>query len=173
MSDLTLYKLYRPQMRSGDLIEWGSATAIGSMIRLFTRKHVNHSSLLLNLDHFSGLKDRRFVLEALEHGVELNLLSKRLKEFKGWVYWSALKPEYNDRRDAIASWALNRVGTEYDYSSLFANMFGAVSQDAKDFFCSEYYHMALASEGILPGGKAARPGGFESFGVHEKAVRIF
>lgn len=172
MDKLSLYKLYRKEMKSGDLLEWGSASLIGGLIRLFTRKKVNHSSLLLNLDTFSGLKNRRFVLEALEHGIELNLMSMRLEDFKGKVYWSALKPEYDGCRDQIASWALDKVGTDYDYRSLFANMFGMVNQDAKKFFCSEFYHMALFNAGILPGGVASRPGEFEKYMIHEPPVRI-
>lgn len=159
-------------MKSADLIEWGSASMIGGLIRLFTRKKVNHSSILLNLDTFAGLKERRFVLEALEHGIELNLMSMRLEDFKGEVYWSALKPQYDHLRGNIAAWALERIGTEYDYHSLFANMFGKVSQDGKKFFCSEYYHMALVAAGILPKGKAARPGEFNKYMIHEKPVRI-
>jgi len=160
-------------MRSGDLVEWGSASMIGRMIRLFTGKDVNHSSILLNLDHYSGLKDRRFVLEAMEPGIVLNLLSMRLEDFKGKIYWSALKSKHDHRREGIAAWALAKVGTDYDYKGLFAQAFGRVNCDAKQFFCSEYYDMALIAAGILPGDrKAARPGDFEQYGVHEPRVRI-
>ena len=174
MSDLKLfqYEYFRSRMQTGDLVEWASPTAIGGLIRLFTRKKVNHSSILLNLDYFAGLKNRRFILEALKHGIVLNLMSMRLEDFKGKVYWSALKSEHDDCRGHIASWALDKVGTDYDYKSLAANMFGMVNQDAKKFFCSEFYHMALHNAGILPGGKAARPGEFAQYMIHEPPMRI-
>jgi len=172
MDKLTEYNALRKYMKSGDLIEWGSASMIGGIIRFFTKKKVNHSSILLNLDTFAGLEERRFVLEALEHGVELNLMSTRLKDFKGSVYWSPLKLEHDSLRSEIAAWALQRVGTDYDYKSLFANIFGKVSQDGKKFFCSEYYHMAMVKAGILPPGKAARPGEFGKFNIHENTVQI-
>ncbi|MCK5617465.1 hypothetical protein KAR91_87185 [Candidatus Pacearchaeota archaeon] len=172
MRELIRYKALRRYMQSGDLIEWGSASIVGGIIRFFTKKEVNHSSILLNLDSFEGLKERRFILEALEHGVELNLMSKRLKDFEGSVFWSPLKPEYNHLRNGIAAWALERVGIDYDYSSLFSNIFGKVSQDAKKFFCSEYYHMAMVAAGILPKAKAARPGEFDKFDIHSKTIEI-
>ncbi len=174
MPDMKLfeYHYFRKRMQTGDLVEWASPTAIGGLIRLFTKKKVNHSSLLLNLDRFAGLQNRRFILEALGDGIDLNLMSKRLKEFNGKVYWSALKSKYNYRRDDIASWALDKVGTDYDYRSLFANMWGMVNQDAKKFFCSEFYHMALFAADILPGGEAARPGEFAKYMIHEPPMRI-
>jgi len=172
-SKLYEYNQLRPFMRTGDLIEWASPTAVGWIIRKVTRQKVNHSSLLLNLDRFEGLMQRRFILEALESGIVLNLLSERLRKFGGKVYWSRLKPEYNPKRHQIAAWALQRVGTAYDYKSLFANVFGAVSQDAKKFFCSEFYQMALMSVGIKLEGKAARPGEFEKYHIHKNAIQIF
>ncbi|MEA2065887.1 MAG: hypothetical protein U9O65_02110 [Thermotogota bacterium] len=172
MEKLSEYKALRKFMKSGDLIEWGSASMIGRIIRFFTKKQVNHSSILLNLDRFEGLENRRFVLEALEHGIVLNLISMRLEDFKGDVFWSRLKPEYDPYRNKIAAWSLERIGTKYDYHSLLKNMFGKVNQDAKKFFCSEYYHMAMVATGILPEGKAARPGEFQKFDIHEKPIRL-
>jgi len=172
MGKLSLYRLYRDQMDGGDLVEWSSATLVGGTIRLFTGKPVNHSSILLNLDHYSGLKHRRFVLEALEHGVVLNLLSMRLEDFKGKVYWSQLKPEYNDRRDRMAAWALERVGTPYDYQTLIANIFGKISSDAKKFICSELYFKDLVAAGIVPPGPDPRPGEFARYNVHRPPIRI-
>lgn len=172
MRELIRYNALRKYMKSGDLIEWGSASMVGGIIRFFTKKDVNHSSILLNLDLFEGLKERRFVLEALEHGIELNLMSKRLNEFKGTVFWSPLKPEYDHLRNEIAAWALERVGIDYDYPSLFSNIFGKVSLDGKKFFCSEYYHKAMVAAGILPKAKAARPGEFEKFNIHSKTIEI-
>ena len=172
-ADLTAYLAIRPEINTGDLLEWGSSTIIGKAIRFVTRKDVNHDSLALRFDRFDGLLNRRFCLEALEHGIELNLLSRRLENFKGQVYWYKLKPEYNNKRSAIAGWALKQVGVKYDYGSLFKNLLGRVSTDARRFFCSEYYFMALEAVGILKADKAPRPGEFKAFGIHEPRVQIF
>jgi len=171
MDKLTEYNSVRPYMRSGDLIEWGSASLFGGAIRLVTGKKVNHSSILLSLDKYEEFKDRRYVLEA-NRKVELNILSYRIREFKGTVFWSPLKPKYDHLRGQIAKWALDREGKDYDYQSLLANMFGKVSMDGKKFFCSEYYHMAMVAVGILPEGKAARPGEFEKFNIHGRIMQI-
>jgi len=170
--DLTTYKTMRPLMESGDMVEFASPSMIGRLIRIFTKKKVNHTALVLNLEKYEGLKDRRFLLEALEHGIQLSLLSKRLKEFKGRAYWSKLRDEFEYDRQGIAAWAIQQVGTKYDYRSLFKNMFGKVNQDARAYFCSEFYHMSLAHVGILQRGKAARPGEFGKFNIHKSTVEL-
>jgi hypothetical protein len=161
-------------MKTGDLIEWQSDSAIGWLIRKFTGQDVNHSSLLMKFS-YSGLADRRFVLEALEDGLEFNLLSRRLDDFNGKVYWYPLKSEYDDRRDTIGSWAIMRKAEhiKYDYWNLFKQVFGKVSVDAKKFFCSEFYHAAMIHAMILlPRKRAYRPGEFAALKIHEKRIRI-
>jgi len=170
--DLTSYTAVRPYTDSGDMIEFASATILGRAIRFFTKKKVNHTALVLNLEKYEGLKDRRFLLEALEHGIQLSLLSKRLKEFKGRVYWSRLRDEFEHDRQGIAAWAIQQVGTKYDYRSLFKNMFGKVNQDARAYFCSEFYHMSLVHVGILGRGVAVRPGEFEQFKIFKHTVEL-
>lgn len=169
-NDLSVYLKVRDEIGTGDLIEWHSKSIIGWAIRMITRNDVNHSSLALKLDYFEGLKDRRFVLEALEHGITLNLLSRRLEKFNGKVYWYKLKAENEGKRGMIASWALEQVGKKYDYKSLFLQLLFRVSANARKFFCSEYAYMAYRAAGMLIGmvSKAPRPGEFMKFGLHEK-----
>jgi hypothetical protein len=158
-------------MKSGDLIEFGSSSYIGRAIKWFTKKDVNHSAFVFRIDSFVGLKDRVFVIEALGDGLEINALSSRIKEYDGMVYWLKLKDTYDSFRDPMSSFAFmmeaRGVEKRYDYVSLFANMFGKVSMDAKKFFCSEFYHAAMVYAGLTTGGKALRPGEFESLGFHE------
>lgn len=170
--DTTTYKAIRPLLKSGDMIEFASNTILGRTIRFFTKKNVNHTAMVLNLEKYEGLKDRRFLLEALEHGIQLSLLSKRLASFNGRAYWSQLKKEFGAERQGMAAWAIMQVGTKYDYRSLFKNMFSKVNQDARAFFCSEFYHMALVHVKILGRGKAARPGEFGKFNVHSETTEL-
>jgi len=162
------YDTLRCDIHSGDLIEWRSNTVIGWLIRRFTGQDVNHTSLALELDYFEILKNRRFILEALERGIEVNLLSRRMDKFHGHVYHVKLKSEYDSYRYHIAGWALDQLGIAYDYSSLFRQILGRVSLDAKRYFCSEYAYAAYCAVGLLqPGTHAPRPGEFGSFGIHE------
>lgn len=172
MNDLSRYRVARPRIGTGDLIEWRSESVLGYTIRWVTRRDVNHSSLALKLERFDGALNRRWTLEALEHGITLNLLSRRLSKFKGRVYWSALRPEYDLKRLAIAGWALQKVGIKYDYGSLFKNVMGAVSVNARRMFCSEYYFLALRAAGIVAGDKSPRPGEFGEYGIHHKRIQI-
>jgi len=166
------YEDYRCNIHSGDLIEWGSNTLIGWCIRQFTGMDVNHTSLALKLEHFKHLENRRFIVEALGRGIEVNLLSKRLDKFSGTVYHLKLKPQYDRFRNDIAGWALDKLGTPYDYKNLFMQAISRVNADARQFFCSEFAYLAYCSAGLICGEQAPRPGEFTAYGLHETRVRI-
>lgn len=175
---MELYKHHRDQIKSGDLIEWRSATVLGGAIRMFTRKTVNHSSIAIRPREYAALADRRFLIEALSGGLVPRLLSARLKVFKGQVWWAALKPSEvsAEQRDAMATWAILETvkGTRYDYGNLLGNAFSRVNVDASRWFCSEAYtamlqHVGLASRKI----KARRPGEFGPMGLHIPPVLIY
>lgn len=171
---LEKYLAVRPKMKSGDLLEWRSNGFIGKAIRFFTKKEVNHSGLVLSLDSYLDVPgNHKFTLEALEHGIELNLLSRSLVNHSGSAWWYPLKPEYDSLRSKIAGWAVSQVGIGYDYKSLWKNMFGKVSADARRFFCSEYVAMSYQAAGLLQGlSLAPRPGEITSLGLHGPGVQV-
>lgn len=179
-TNLIQYFQVRKAMETGDLVEWSGNTALGWAIRKFTGRKVNHSAIVLRIAEYCGLKDRRFVLEATSHGISLNLLSHRLAEYDGKVYWSALKNKFDDHRNPMGEWALLMAGhykkgekLKYDYKSLLLNALGPVSLNARQLYCSEYYHAALIAANIVEkDGHAARPGDFVDMNVHESEVRI-
>ena len=164
MNDLSKYNKVRRYLNTGDLVEWRTNSLIGWMIRLRTGSHVNHSSLVVKFD-FDGCQQRRYILEANAQGIELRLLSKRLERHKGRAYWSPLKAGYNGYRDRVLGWALDKVGTEYDYGSLFKQFLGYVSVDGEKYFCSEFYQAAVEYAEILPHqDHAIQPGQFHQLG---------
>ena len=174
---LPLYEEQIRNMRSCDLVEWQSHTAIGYAIRFFTKKTVNHSSILLRMDR-PGLSDRRFVIEALGGGLELRLMGERLSVYKGRVWWYPLKRNLGTPEciPTMVDWAIlqTAMGKGYDYGSLVRNMFGRVSVDGAAWFCSEAY-TAMLQKGKLydMNGKALRPGEFGVLNLHEPPVLIF
>lgn len=173
MNNLTKYLTVRPKLSTGDLIEWRSNSIVGWAIRLFTGRNVNHSSLVIKFADQDDLHERRYVLEALGQGVDLNFLSRRLKEFDGEAWWYQLKPKYNRNKALILPWALDQLGTQYDYRSIIAQTVSKVSADGRKFFCSEYYQMAMENAGILPCmTKALRPGDFAELNIHLDPVKI-
>ncbi len=172
MSNLKMYMQVRHIMRTGDCLLWKSNSIVGWLIRKFSKGNVNHASLVISLSEYGNLKDRRFLLEALPSGIVLRLLSRRLMNFKGKVWWYPLRDEYNDNRDRIGEWALTQVGISYDYPSLFKNIIGKVSADAHKFFCSEYAFMGWIAGGIKLKGKAPRPCDIPKLKIFKKAIRI-
>ena len=168
-----MYMQVRHAFKTGDAILWQSRSIVGWLIRKFSKGNVNHASLVLKIDQYNDLKDRRFLLEALGSGIVLRLLSRRLMNFSGKVWWLPLKDEYNANRDRIGEWALLQVGIPYDYKSLFKQMIGRVSADMKELFCSEYCFIGWKEAGIeLKGKIAPRPGDIPKLSIFKKAIRI-
>lgn len=164
----------RKFMQTGDLLLWSSGTVLGWLIRKFSGSHVNHAGMVIQFKEFGGLKNRRWTLEYLEHGGEFNLVSERLKRYKGQLWLYRLDPEFNHLREDLAIWAFLNKGKDYDYGSLFKQAIGRVSADAKKFFCSEYYYLALLTHGIVKLQKhAPRPGDLPSLGVFVDPLLIY
>jgi hypothetical protein len=172
--DLSQYYGVQDQIKTGDLVEWRGTGLVARTIRLFTRRKVNHSSLIVRLPY--KLCERRYMIEALEGGLEFRLLSKRLEDYAGEAWWYGLKPEYHPLRREIGQWAFDRLseGKGYDYQGLVAQIFGRVSADARRFFCSEFIDLAYQIHGIIgpdPHG-ARRPGDFVGLGIFEASAKL-
>jgi hypothetical protein len=167
MNDLTEYCKVKDQMKTGDLLQWHSASVIGILIRMKTKSFVNHSSLIIRLSEYEGLERMRYTTEALEHGIILNRLSKRLETFDGKVYWYPLKDEWDAKRQKIGEVALSYIGTPYDYKSIVRQLFGHVSADARALFCSEYCFISYGFTGTAPD-----PGDMPSLGIFKEHIRI-
>lgn len=162
-----IYQRYRPDMKTGDLLLWSTNSLLGAVIRYFSKAAVNHASLVIRLQEYEGTERRRFTTEALEHGIILNLLSKRIAEYNGSVWWYPLKDEWNDRRTEIGEKAMSYIGTPYDYKSLFKNAFGKVSADARELFCSEYCFICYGMAGESP-----TPGDMPGLGIFKQPIKI-
>jgi hypothetical protein len=162
----------RTEMQMGDCLLWRSSTVLGWLIRKFSRADVNHAGLVCRFGEYEGLIGRRWTLEALENGIVLKLLSERLEQFKGKVWWLPLiaTPE---TRVKIGEWALSVIGTPYDFGSLFKNAIARVNANARRLFCSEYCFMAWQAGGLLITGKAPRPGDIPALGIFKEPTLIW
>jgi len=168
---MTKYDDLRHEMKTGDCFLWAGKSCLGWLIRKFSRAKVNHASLCLRLD-IKGLKDRIYLLEAMANGIDFNLMSRRLREYNGCVYWLQLANKYDPIRNGIAAWALPLEGTPYDYHSLFRNAVSRVNADARSFFCSEYVYMAYYRHRIVPKTKAPTPGGLVNYRIWQRIEQI-
>ncbi|MBU0907545.1 MAG: hypothetical protein KKE05_05315 [Nanoarchaeota archaeon] len=174
MTNLTLYNSFKGQMQTGDCLLWQSRSIIGWLIRFFSKADVNHAGLIIRPSEHGDLKNRRFTLEALEKGIILRLLSERLRSYEGRVWLYPLKDDFNDYRGDIAAWAIEKEGTPYDYKSLFRQIAGRVSADAKELFCSEFCFMAWKEVGIpIEDQKAPRPGDIPGLGIFKDPILIY
>lgn len=147
-----IYDRVKNDMKTGDILYWRSKSLVGSLIRWRTGGRGNHISQIIRLtDCEAG--ERRYHTEAVERGVYPNLLSKRIKEFTGSVWWLPLTDAWDICREDIAVRMAEMWGTPYDYPSLFWQIIGSVSTDAEQLFCSEFAWRALGYSGIAPNPK--------------------
>ena len=172
VDEMALYRSWRPNIWTGDLLEWQSKSALGWLIRKFTGRDVNHTGLVIRFQNFD--RERVYTLEALAAGVYPNLISRRLKNHRGKVFWLQLKPKFDCLRPAIAREGMKYVGIKYDYKSLLKQAVSRVSADASTFFCSELAYLVTLEAGLpIEKEYAPRPGGFGSLGIYKKRIRIY
>jgi hypothetical protein len=167
MNDLAKYNAVKDQMKTGDLLSWHSDSLIGWAIRAKTGSVYNHSSLVIRLAEYEGLERRRFTHEALEHGVVLNLLSRRLESFAGECWWFPLKDEWAKIRQVIGERALSYTGIPYDYQAIADQLVTNVQADAAQMFCSEMCFMAYGFSGTAP-----NPGDLVKIPIFKDGVKI-
>ena len=184
---LYLYKKYRGLMKTGDMIEWaGDALFPSKMIRWVTKKDVNHVSTVVLVKEYTK---RVMCIEALDHGPELTTLSNRLKHYKGKVWWRPLSRQTSTYPSCwISTQRLNeqispKIGRylfetlgkqiDYDYDSIFKQLWKRVIPDEKQLFCSELHYFALLNAGVIDKlEKAPRPGDDELRQCHPERYRI-
>jgi hypothetical protein len=167
MNDLTLYNSAKDQMQTGDLLLWRSHSLLGKLIRDFSHAPVNHASLIMRIEAYEGAEGRRFIAEALEHGIVLNLLSKRLQDEDAEAWWYPLNDEWAKKRAEIGERALSFMGTPYDYDALFKLAIGKVQSNTDKLICSEFYFASLGMIGPIP-----TPGELPEMGILKEGVRI-
>jgi hypothetical protein len=164
-----LYDQVKNEMGTGDILYWRSNSLVGKLIRWRTGGEGNHISQIIRIAECEGEDGRRYHTEALERGVYANLLSTRLNNFKGKVWWLPLKPEWDSKRIEIGIRMASMWGTEYDFKSLFWQILGKVSSDAEQLFCSEFAWLALGYTGTAPNPKELA----EGMDIYRKKVLIW
>lgn len=146
MGKLDSYYANRDRMKTGDVLQWDSDTLLGDGIQARKGGDVNHTGLVIRLQEYEGEERRVFTLESLENGVVLNLLSRRLEQFDGHVYFIPLKDDYDPQRGKIGERALSCVGIPYDYPAIIKECFGNAKMDMTRLFCSEAAWYALTGK---------------------------
>jgi hypothetical protein len=146
MNDLSIYLSVRDSMKTGDILQWDSSSLLGAAIQSRKGGDINHTGIVIRLQEYEGLERRVFTLEALEDGVVLNLLSRRLESFNGHCYLLPLKSDYDCQRQVIGERALSCVGIPYDYFGIIEECFGNAQMGLEKLFCSETAWYALTGK---------------------------
>ena len=160
MNSLSVYNNYRHLTKTGDILQWDSDTLLGEGIQLRKGGNINHTGVVIRLQEYEGLERRVFTIEALEDGVVLNLLSKRLESFKGHCYLHSLRPEFDSQRQVFGERAFSVIGTDYDYPSILKELFGNAQMNLDKLFCSEFAWYSLTGK---VDGEAPDPIEFEEY----------
>lgn len=114
---------------------------MGAIIRWWTKSDVNHTAMALRLPYYDA--DRVFILEAMEHGLQLRALSDRLEKFKGEVWHLPLTDDFEPARHEMGRCGLLQIGKgiKYDYAGcILGNIIGRAKKDASQQFCSEFWY---------------------------------
>lgn len=165
---INLYEQYKDDLKTGDLLQWQSYSLLGKLIRWRTGAEANHSSMIIRMSEYEGLVRRRFHTEAMERGVYPNLLSNRLNDYKGKMWWLPLKDTWNDQRRIIGERLTDTWGKQYDFKSLLWQAVGKCSIDTQQMFCSEVIDYALGFTGT-----AHNPGELETLGIHRDRILLY
>ena len=175
MGNLTLYKEIQSEIQSGDMLEFGGTAGLAKIIQWRTGYDVNHSALCIKLKDYKEWKDepRRFVLEAVAGGIDLNIISEELEKFDGHCYYYKLKSKYDYLRESIEAEALELVSRKYNYKGLVKNILGRTSVSLNNLFCSEYVYVVLNKVGIIQDSKAPVPGGLTKYNIFEDRLKLF
>jgi len=142
------YGQIRPFIQTGSCILWRGNSVVSKLIRW--KSDITYASLCVRLDKYKGLEGRVFLVEALGSGLQLRLLSERLKGYDGNAYFLNMDIPV-DCQPKLREFALVACGKNipYDYGGLFANVFGYVSLDIKAYFCSEFIWKAWEHIGMV------------------------
>ena len=171
MNDLSLYREYREQMDTADLLTFDTEGFIPWAIQKWSPGS-NHAGMVLHLEQYEGLEHRRWTLEATSHGPRLAFLSRLLEELHGECYWHQLNPEIVDlemKRNAAGCWALSQQGVvKYDFKALLQYPFRKVSAEINKLVCSEYVQFSWAKGEIITmatGDAMSKPSDLPMLGV--------
>ena len=152
---IATYPASRAEFRTGHVVTFDGDHLLGRAIRLFAGAGT-HTAMIVRLAEAPG---RIFLLEALEHGLALTRMSKRISNYNGWVY--VTMPSVNDdQQQRCAELGLCLLGSRvgYDYISLFRNAVRRVPLSMGKGYCTETVQYIHQEAGLFaPQALAMRP----------------
>ena len=135
MNDLKRFYDVADQMDTFDRLSFSSDEWVGRVIRFFTKQNVNHTGAVMKIGGWIA------IVEADPEVMTIDL-GRKLREYKGSVYWHPLKKEFHPYREALGEKMRAYTGIKYDWAALFTQIFKRVRPNRKNMFCSEMLFLA-------------------------------
>lgn len=174
MNKLDNYYEVRDKIKAGDLISFSNHSSIISRL-ISLRTHSSHTHSAIVISKISPAGNRLIIAEALEAGPRPGYLSKRVKEYKGSVWWFPLKNTVDKQRRIAEEFVWDKLldYTRYDYRSIWRQLFSKVSADARELFCSELVQMAFEKAGVIKAlKKALNPGELVQLPIFDNGIKL-
>jgi hypothetical protein len=152
------YEAARERFVTGDVVTFDGDTLLGMAIRHFAGPGT-HTAMVVRLQDAPG---RLFLLEALEHGLALTRMSRRVSNYDGRVFVTTC-PATLQQREKMTELALCLIGSQvrYDYLSLFRNAWRRVPLSMGRGYCTESVQYIHQAAGVLtPQAVAMVPGDY-------------
>lgn len=181
---MSAYQDLRGRILPGDLTAWRGSGPVSGIIAAKIPNGAPDVTHVAGVVHGPPQCPRRIIVEAHDGEVNVRILSARLKDYSGSVWWYPLREEFAPFRDSISRAYWELLGVPYDYRGLLRNAVCYVDQDQRALFCSELVCIAItripihamqpvnAAVRLLHDGKALRPWDCCMLPVWGEAVRI-
>lgn len=149
MNDLQMYKYFRPEMGTFDLLNCAGTGPWSQTIMSAMQTDYSHSAVVFRMPFYE--LERLWVIEAVDEGLVLRSLSAMLSGYKGRVTWHKVQPENKIYTREAALWLLERVDkpeSAYDWLGCISHwrtLMGLPPREAKDgrLWCTEAIFLAL------------------------------
>ena len=154
------YNLLRSQLKTLDIVVFSGSGFVSNAIKFFTKSEWSHCGMVVR----DEATDTVLVWESTTlnstKGVQVNLLSDRVKDYKGKVAFNMFgieltpseKIQIGQIRKRFANTPYERSVLELAFSALdFVNI--VKGEDLSSLFCSELNAHVLKNLGYLKGGK--------------------
>lgn len=148
------YYDYQPHISTGDWVETANQSVVGKKIRDITGYDVNHTALVIKFSEYEGDTPRRWIIEALGDGLELNLLSDLIKDNE-FGYWYPLRYKYEHLRPLIGRVMVNEYSAnrghkkKYDLWDMIKNAWKRVRIDPGAWYCTEWAQWVMGESGVI------------------------
>jgi hypothetical protein len=154
--ELSNYSAVRSDMKAGDLIAFGGQGLISRIIKWRTRSPVSHVGVVMEIDDHGRVMVMESTSLGGQCGVQVNRLSKRVREYDGNVWWFPLRKQL-DEEDRFWEFLWAQDGKKYDRRQVAKAAFNLPThENYKRLFCSELVAGAYKAGGLQFVGNPSR-----------------